>query len=114
MSVAQFWEIIERGGPYLVANQVTHLKSIEHQLQGLPPGPVSEFDCLLWQLLNNAYTWPLWGAAWLINHGRSDDGFVYFRAWLIVQGRKVYETALLLPVDLIDVIEQENVYHEFE
>jgi hypothetical protein len=29
-----------------------------------------------------------WGAAYLANGGCSDDGFDYFRGWLIGQGRK--------------------------
>lgn len=34
---------------------------------------------------------PLWAAAYLINGGCSDDGFDYFRGWLIAQGRTVFE-----------------------
>jgi len=36
--------------------------------------------------LNKAYTWDLWGAAYLINGGCSDDGFEYFRRWLVSRG----------------------------
>lgn len=32
------------------------------------------------------YDWDLWGAAYLINGGASDDGFDYFRGWLLSQG----------------------------
>jgi hypothetical protein len=41
-----------------------------------------------------------WGAAYLANGGCSDDGFDYFRGWLIGQGRKVYETVLADPDSL--------------
>ena len=39
--------------------------------------------------MDDSYRWDLWGAAYLANGGCSDDGFDYFRGWLIGQGRKV-------------------------
>jgi hypothetical protein len=36
----------------------------------------------------------------VINGGASDDGFDYFRGWLIAQGRAVYEQALADPDSL--------------
>ncbi|WP_433344122.1 DUF4240 domain-containing protein [Micromonospora sp. CA-111912] len=42
----------------------------------------------------------LWGAAYLINGGASDDGFEYFRGWLITQGREVFARAVADPDSL--------------
>jgi hypothetical protein len=39
------------------------------------------------QRLADAYRWDLWGLAYQLNGGCSDDGFVYFRCWLLGQGR---------------------------
>lgn len=39
----------------------------------------------------------LWAAGYLINDGCSDDGFEYFRAWLIAQGREVFERVVADP-----------------
>ncbi|MFL6076856.1 MAG: DUF4240 domain-containing protein [Mycobacteriales bacterium] len=36
-----------------------------------------------------SYQGDLWGAAYLINGGASDDGFDYFRGWLIARTRGV-------------------------
>lgn len=47
-----------------------------------------------------AYSWDLWGAAFVIHGGASDDGFDYFRNWLISRGRRVYEAALADPDSL--------------
>jgi hypothetical protein len=44
-----------------------------------------------------AYRWDLWGAAFVINGGCSDDGFEYFLGWLIAQGRDYYQAALADP-----------------
>jgi len=51
-----------------------------------------------------AYRWDLWGAAYLINGGCSDDGFIDFRDWLVARGRAVYEAAILDPDSLADQI----------
>ncbi len=49
-----------------------------------------------------AYRWDLWAAAYIINGGCSDDGFEYFRAWLIAQGERVFHDALADPETLVD------------
>ena len=43
-------------------------------------------------------------AAYVINGGASDDGFYYFRCWLIGMGRRVYEAALADPDSLADAV----------
>src|SRR5436190_6629643 len=53
---------------------------------------------------NRAYTVDLWGAGYLINGGCSDDGFYYFRNWLIGQGKEVYDKAVADPDSLADVV----------
>lgn len=40
------------------------------------------------------YTWPLWGAVYVMNGGCSDDSFSDFRGTLISQGREVFERAI--------------------
>jgi hypothetical protein len=62
----------------------------------------------------DAYTWDLWGAAYLINGGCSDDGFAYFRAWLISRGQDVYSAALQNPDSLASVVDPDRDDYEFE
>ena len=52
--------------------------------------------------LIRANRWDLWGAAYLMNGGCSDDGFKYFRDWLISEGRDTYESALKDPDSLAE------------
>jgi hypothetical protein len=54
-------------------------------------------------LHNNSYRADLWAAAYIINGGCSDDGFDYFRGWLIAQGQAVYEQVLADPDSLAAV-----------
>jgi hypothetical protein len=51
-----------------------------------------------------AYTWDLWGAAYLINGGASDDGFEYFRSWLISMGHDVFSNAVRDPDSLANIL----------
>jgi hypothetical protein len=48
----------------------------------------------------------LWAAAYVINGGCSDDGFDYFRAWLMLQGQGTFGQAVAdldSPADLAAV-----------
>src|SRR5689334_478015 len=80
------------------------LVRIDEALREMPEtDEIMGFERELEGLLARSYTHELWGAAYLINGGCSDDGFDYFRAWLIAQGRTVFEAALKDPDSLADL-----------
>ena len=60
-------------------------------------------------LFNLAATTDVWGAAYLIEGGCSDDCFIDFRYWLIAQGRKVYEATVRNPDSLADVLDGDEI-----
>ena len=64
---------------------------------------IIEFAVVFERLQDVSYRWDLWAAAYLINGGCSDDGFDYFRGWLVAQGQKVWDAALADPDSLADV-----------
>lgn len=57
------------------------------RLTDVPPAEIVAFQRALDDRLAESYTWDLWAAAYIINGGCSDDGFDYFRGWLIALGR---------------------------
>jgi hypothetical protein len=61
-----------------------------------------------------AYTWDLWGAAYLINGGASDDGFEYFRSWLISMGHDVFSNAVRDPDSLANILNGKGEEIELE
>ncbi|GAA2488443.1 DUF4240 domain-containing protein [Winogradskya humida] len=71
-------------------------------LAGRPPADIEAFAQPLWDLLAHSYRADLWAAAYTINGGASDDGFDYFRGWLIAQGQATYDQALTDPDSLAD------------
>lgn len=105
MDKAQFWRLIEdakREGDGDCEEQVDCLgQSLAH----LTPEELISFDWILDVLRDAAYRWDLWAAGQLINGLCSDDGFEYFRCWLIARGQTVYENALKDPDSLADIVD---------
>ena len=87
-----FWEIIQRS---LKAEDVeSQMEFLSNELGKLSKEEILEFDYIFRQFHEDAYTWDIWAAAYTIQGGCSDDGFVDFRAWLIFRGKEVFEKAL--------------------
>lgn len=100
------WRLIEDAGSG--GDPDEQAEAIETQLAERSPEEILDFERHLSELQASSYTWELWGAAYLINGGCSDDGFDYFRGWLIAQGRSVYEKALEDPDSLADLPDLEE------
>jgi len=80
-----------------------HAESLASSLRGYPPEKIIAFERIFQELSRRAYSWDLWGAAYVIHGGCSDDGFTDFRSWLISMGRKTYEAALADPESLAEI-----------
>ncbi|MEM7455590.1 MAG: DUF4240 domain-containing protein [Planctomycetota bacterium] len=113
MDESQFWSIIAGSRSELSqtareGNFARQLDNISTLLAELPDADLVEFDRLFTTRFYEAYRWDLWGAAYLIGGGCSDDGFMDFRAWLISMGREVYESAIRNPDSLADVYHRKD------
>jgi Protein of unknown function (DUF4240) len=99
MDHEEFWALIDstRGG-----GCEEHAQRLEARLRALPPDQILAFDRFYSRLAEQSYRWDLWGAAYLLRGGCSDDGFEDFRGWLIGQGRAVFEAALEDPDTLAE------------
>jgi hypothetical protein len=93
MDIEAFWKIIEQSKRG-VEDCDEQSEQLAAALVKLSPEEIASFDQHFQMRRIEAYTWNLWGVAYLINGGCSDDGFDYFRGWLIAQGRKRFEAAL--------------------
>jgi Protein of unknown function (DUF4240) len=109
MDEKPFWDIVRKGCPRDVEPEDWDEPLVE-VLTELPPEEIVAFDRMLDDKADAAYSNDLWGAAYLINGGASEDGFYYFRLWLIGMGKKVYEAALAGPDSLADVVEPDQEY----
>lgn len=100
-----FWSVVEQARAR--AEDPSDAEEVAQRtlrlLVELPAAEVATLAQPLWDLRAVSYRWDLWGAAYLLNGGCSDDGFEYFRGWLIAQGREVFERALQDPDVLADL-----------
>jgi len=101
MTEETFWKLVDESGTH-GSDPGLRNQAIAERLHQLDEAERAQFGQVYHTLDCAAYRWDLWGAAYLINGGCSDDGFDYFRAWLISQGRAVYEAAMSDPDSLAD------------
>jgi hypothetical protein len=94
---ARFWSIIDS---VRKKKQSAWASSLAKELKYLPPEEIAAFDAAFAERMRRAHDYALWAAAYLLDDGCSDDGFLGFRAWLIFQGRDVFEAALADPQTL--------------
>jgi hypothetical protein len=97
MDVERFWQLIDRASD--AADPAEPLRSL---LEAEAPKAIAAFDRHFCTMLRKAYRYDLWGAAYLMAGGCSDDGFLDFRAALIARGRAVFEGVLADPDSLAD------------
>lgn len=105
MDIEQFWDLIDQArgraaDPALADDVARHAATL---LAAEEPPKIVRAQQTLWDLMAASYRAPLWAAAYVINGGCSDDGFDYFRGWLIVQGREVFEQVVADPDRLADL-----------
>jgi hypothetical protein len=89
----RFWATLE------TARAASHscsglARALTTALRVRPPSQIAEFDTELQRRLIESYRWDLWAVAYVANGGSSDDGFEYFRGWLLTQGHATYTRAL--------------------
>ncbi|WP_395138289.1 DUF4240 domain-containing protein, partial [Armatimonas sp.] len=112
MNRDEFWQIIETTRLTAKNNIDAQSKQIKAHLKKLPDDELITFHTHFDALYAPTYRMDLWGAAYILNGGCSDDCFDYFRAWLIGRGRAVYEAALVSPDSLVEIAEEEDCEQE--
>jgi hypothetical protein len=112
MDEDQYWSII-----HWAQEAADNLEEMEKYLidavEKLTPTEMVGFYLRTHDLEQKAYTSDLWCAAYIINDGASDDGFEYFRCWLISTGKDIYYKAIEYPDSLAELLEEGN-YYDFE
>lgn len=99
MTTQEFWNIIvdsrsEWNLQLTTGNMDRQLARLKTLLSRLTPEEIIAFKDWYTQYHFAAYSHDLWAVAYLVNGGCSDDGFHYFRDWLISMGKDVYETGM--------------------
>lgn len=93
MNEDAFWALIDKSRAAANNNYQQQIGALKTVLAGLEPTEIVKFDNTFTALMAATYDNKLWGAAFVINGGCSDDCFDYFRQYLIGHGKdKFYET----------------------
>ncbi|WP_031514299.1 DUF4240 domain-containing protein [Streptomyces sp. NRRL F-5123] len=104
MDTDRFWQLVELARRQVAAPADADGAAAEATalLAARSPQEILRAQQILWDLMADSYRAPLWAAAYLINGGCSDDGFDYFRGWLVAQGRDAFERAVADPDTPVD------------
>jgi Protein of unknown function (DUF4240) len=101
----QFWRLVEDARREAGGDTERQSQLLAARLERLPAQQIADFGAIRHRLDRRAYTWELWGAAYVIDDGCSDDCFRDFRGYLISLGRGAYEAALKNPDSLAQVVQ---------
>jgi len=105
MNTTAFWELIDKTREASCGDQEQQRALLINTLAQLPEEEIFAWDDIFDDLMDQAYSAELWEVAYIVGCGCGDDGFTDFRAWLISQGRDMYEKVLADPECLADIIE---------
>jgi Protein of unknown function (DUF4240) len=114
MDIDEFWRLINTTREASGGNVSRQVDLIVEILIDRSIDEIFTYEKIMDDLLDRAYDAELWDAADIIGCGTGDDGFWDFRAWLIAQGRQVYENALADPESLVDLVDIDDDAQEEE
>lgn len=113
MTNDDFWRIIDRVHAANSDDMDAKCDGLRKELMKLNEHDLKSFINHFDEADARAYDWKLWGAAYVIGGGCSDDAFSDFRATLISMGRKSFERVLADPDSLaITNYDEEVAFYE--
>jgi hypothetical protein len=104
MTEGQFWSLIQTTLDEAKGACEKQVELLQERLVALPEEEIIAFDKWFGDFHDRSYRYDLLAAASLMTGSVSDDGFDYFRGWLIAQGREIFHKALDNPDNLADFI----------
>ena len=108
MNIDEFWRVIDQVHEQSAGVMDTKCELLKSELDKLSDDDLKSFSNHFDTVDVQAYSWSLWGAAYVMNGGCSNDSFSDFRATLISLGRNVYDAALRDPNSLAQVEYDDN------
>ncbi|MBJ6145899.1 DUF4240 domain-containing protein [Hymenobacter sp. BT559] len=113
MNKEEFWRVIDFAHQQAKGNEQVFESLLIKNLGQYSPEGIVEFECLLEQQLLDADDFKIMAAQKIIEGSVTDDSYLYFRCWLISQGKSVFEEVLRNP-DSLASIDTEGAIAEFE
>lgn len=95
--------LVDEGAFWAIIEPATTPADLHAALGTLTADELLDFERRHARYVDQAYTWDLWGAAYIINGGCSDDTFEYFRAALVARGKAAFDRSLSDPDSMADM-----------
>ncbi len=108
MKEDEFWKLIDRSRTAANNKYETQKSALKKVLLTLSPNQIEAFNNTFFVLLAASYDYGLWGAAYVINGGCSDDCFDYFREYLIGHGKEKFYQTLKDPESCVAWVKSEE------
>jgi hypothetical protein len=108
-----FWNIVDLSLKNS-KNQDEQESYLVKEIEKLTPKEMIGFRLRTDKLLYDTYNSEMWCAGYIMNGGCSDDGFEYFRNWIISRGKETYNNAKENPDNLISEYIEGEDYYDFE
>lgn len=108
-----FWNIVDSSVKN-TKNQDAQEKFLVKEIEKLTPKQIIGFRLRTDKFLYDTYNSEMWCAGYIMNGGCSDDGFEYFRNWIISRGKDTYYKAKENPDSLISEFIEGEEYYDFE
>lgn len=108
MLKTEFWKIIDESRKEAGDQGEEHVDTLKAALDELEPNDLVSFQHWFDEYYQSADTWGVWGAAYVIGGGCSDDGFLDFKGWLVTRGEKVLAAAVADPDSLAKVVKADE------
>ncbi|MBV1778518.1 DUF4240 domain-containing protein [Paeniglutamicibacter sp. ABSL32-1] len=86
----RFWQIIDQAHESCDGGAEEFAEALREGLRQSDQQEVVAFDQLYALKTQALYSWELWGVAYLLLGGCSDDEFTDLRTWIVAQGRDFY------------------------
>jgi hypothetical protein len=110
MDENRFWDMIHEADSKAGGDMDKKCKLITSAIARLTKQDAIAFSHMFDRMMDRAYSWELWAAAYIINGGCSDDSFSDFRSSLISRGQLALEQALTDPESLVEDDFDEDVW----
>ena len=97
MDTHGFWSLVDQSVDPAQGGTERQRQFLRNHQRSTGKTEVTDFQTEYDRAIAEARSWRLWGSAYLINGGSSDDEFEYFCACLIGQGIGVFRAAMAGP-----------------
>jgi hypothetical protein len=95
-----FWELIDKARKAPNSNFETQCVTLTELLEAYSPEDIVAFEHILREKIEEASSWPVMAATFVVCSFISDDTYEDFRAWLVGQGKENFYKAIKDPNEI--------------